>query len=420
MSRSSRVLFVAYGGGHVSMVMPVIRALREKAPDIECILMALTTGMVKARAAGFNTLGYRDFLHLTDREAALRWGNALHAGNNSPDVPAEESVAYLGINYLDLIDQHGEEGAAAVYREHGRYGFRPLGFMRRVVRDVAPDVVVATNSPRSEEAALEAAIELDIPSIGMVDLFGIDADPYLWRPRKPTRTCVLSDVVRDRLLARGFDPASVTVTGNPAFDGLASPDTAALAREFIEARGWRGLTPILYAGNIEPATHPATPVPAGHALSLEAEAVLRGMVRDDASLALVIRYHPSEWHTYPPHVPQARVHFSIPSREPIHPLILAAKAVVVQNSTVGLEAAVAGKPVVSLESSPSAHALFSLAALQVSTPCPEPVALPGVLAGILSGDREARAPLQYRSDGRAATRVADVVVGCLAGSRGRV
>ena len=413
---SRRALFVSYGGGHVSMVMPVIRALREKAPDLECILMALTTGMGKARAAGFDSLGYRDFLHLTDRRAALHWGTALQAGNNSPDVPTDESIAYLGINYLDLIDQHGEEGAAALYRERGRYGFRPLGFMRRVVGDVAPDVVIATNSPRSEAAALDAAIDLGIPSVGMIDLFGIDADSYVWRPRKPLRTCVISEIVRTRLLARGFGPSGVVVTGNPAFDGLASPDSALLARAFIQARGWQGLSPILYAGNVEPATHPSTPVPAGHALSQEAEAVLRDMVRRDSTLALVIRYHPSEWHTYPPHVPQERVHFSIPSQEPIHPLILAAKAVVVQNSTVGLESAVAGRPVVSLENSPSAHAQFSLAALQVSTPCPDPAALPQVLSAVMAS--EATVPAQFRSDGGAAARVAEVVTGCLAARGG--
>lgn len=413
-----RALFVSYGGGHVSMVMPVIRVLREREPDVECLLMALTTGWGKARAAGFEALGYRDFLHLVDGQEAVRWGRALHAGNASPDVGEEESVAYLGVNYLDLIAQHGEEGAAALYRERGRYGFRPLGFMRRVVGHLAPDIVIATNSPRSEEAALDAAGELGIPSVGMIDLFGLDADPYVWRARKPTRTCVISPVVRDRLLARGFEAGAVAVTGNPAFDGLFSPASTALADEFVAARGWRGLSPVLYAGNIEPAAHPATPVPPGHALSLEAEAVLREMVRGDPSLALVIRFHPSEWHTYPPHVPQARVHFSVPSREPIHPLILAAKAVVVQNSTVGLEAAVAGKPVVSLENSPSAHASFSLASLQVSTPCPQPADLPRVLEGVLS--REAGVPPQYRSDGKAAFRVADVVAACLGVGKCRV
>ncbi|MET0311556.1 MAG: UDP-glycosyltransferase [Burkholderiaceae bacterium] len=406
-----RALFVSYGGGHVSMVMPVIRALRESRPDIECVLMALTTGLGKARAAGFEAVGYRDFLYLGDREAALRRGAQLQAGNTSPDVPADESAAYLGINYQELVDSHGEEGAAALYAERGRYGFRPTAFMRRVIREIAPDVVVATNSPRSEEAALEAAADLGIPAVGMIDLFGTDADPYVWRARKPLRTCVISQPVRQRLLARGFDPAGVVVTGNPAFDGLASPENAQQAEAFLAARGWQGLAPILFTGNIEPATHPATPVAAGHSLSLEAEGVLREMVRNDPSLALVIRYHPSEWHTYPPHVPQERVHFSIPSQEPIHPLILAARAVVVQNSTVGLESAVAGRPVVSLENSPSAHAGFSLAALGVSTGCPSPAALPQVLDAVLS--REAAVPREYRSDGRAAGRVADVVAGCL-------
>ena len=44
MSRSPRVLFVSYGGGHIGMVLPVIRELEALIPAVQCELMALTTG----------------------------------------------------------------------------------------------------------------------------------------------------------------------------------------------------------------------------------------------------------------------------------------------------------------------------------------------------------------------------------------
>ena len=169
MSAAPRILFVTYGGGHVGMVLPVIRELEALLPGVDCQLMALTTGHLKARAVR-PTLGYKDFLHLVDADAVRSWGERLSEGNTSPDVPADETIAYLGINYLDLIAQHGEVGAADLYREQGRYGFRPLHFMRRVIDAVQPDVVVATNSPRSEQAALDVAGEGGSPSVGMVDL----------------------------------------------------------------------------------------------------------------------------------------------------------------------------------------------------------------------------------------------------------
>ena len=139
MSAAPRILFVTYGGGHVGMVLPVIRELEALLPGVDCQLMALTTGHLKARAVR-PTLGYKDFLHLVDADAVRSWGERLSEGNTSPDVPADETIAYLGINYLDLIAQHGEVGAADLYREQGRYGFRPLHFMRRVIDAVQPDV----------------------------------------------------------------------------------------------------------------------------------------------------------------------------------------------------------------------------------------------------------------------------------------
>ena len=149
MSRAPRVLFVSYGGGHIGMVLPVIRELEALLPGVQCTLLALTTGHLKAQAARPDTLGYRNFLHLVDADAARAWGERLSEGNTSPDVPRDETIAYLGINYLDLIAQYGETGAADLYCERGRYGFRPLHFMRAVMDALQPDAVVATNSPRS-------------------------------------------------------------------------------------------------------------------------------------------------------------------------------------------------------------------------------------------------------------------------------
>ena len=407
MSRPPRALFVTYGGGHVGMVLPVIRELETQWPGVDCQLMALTTGHIKAKAVR-PAMGYRDWMHLVDAGAARSWGERLSEGNTSPDVPLEETVAYLGINYLDLIEQHGADGAADIYRQHGRYGFLPLYFMRRVIEALQPDVVVATNSPRSEQAALEAAKAQGVPSVGMVDLFGLDSDTYVMRDIKPDWTCVIAERVRERLVQRSFPAERVVVTGNPAFDGLFSPDNQRLAGAFLAQRGWQGLHPVLFAGHVEPCAHPDTPVLAGQSLPREIEAVLREHVRHRPDLALIVRYHPSDWSSYPRLPDEPRVHFSEPPSEPIHPLILASQAVVVQTSTVGLESAVAGKPVISVENSPAAHTWFSLARQGVASPCTTPQDLPETLTQALRGKTIGADPA-FRSDGHAAARVAQVV-----------
>lgn len=388
------------------MVLPVILALERSRPEIDCVLLALTTGHMKARAIR-PTLGYRDFLHLVDAGAAKFWGEELSRGNFSPDVSPDETVAYLGVNYLELIAIHGDAGAAELYRNRGRYGFWPLDFMRRLLEDMAPDVVIATNSPRSEQAALEAARAMAIPCVGMVDLFGLDSDGYVIRVTKPDWTCVISEAVKQRLVAHGFEASHVIATGNPAFDGLFSSENKRLAAEFMARRGWHGLSPILWAGHKESAGDGLTSIHTGHEFALGAEAVLREFVRGRKDSALVVRYHPSEWHTFPRLEPQARVHFSEPSLESIHPLILAAKAVVVQNSTVGLEAAVAGVPAISLEYAPSIRESFSLAEMGVTTPCYSAGELPGILDGLLA--TQAGVSTDYASDAKASERVALVI-----------
>lgn len=408
MSRAPRALFFSYGGGHIGMVLPVMRELEALLPGVQCPLLALTTGHLKAKAVRPDALGYKDFLHLVDADAARAWGERLSEGNTSPDVPTGETIAYLGINYLDLITQHGETGAADLYREQGRYSFKPLHFMRRLIDAMQPDAVVATNSPRSERAALDVARERGIPGIGMVDLFGLDSDTYVLHEPKPAWTCVISEGVRQRLIARGFHAGSVVVTGNPAFDGLFSDENRDRAKHFLADRGWSQLKPILFAGHWEPQAHPATPVPVGQALPREIEAVLREHVRQREDRALIVRYHPSDWTQYPRLPDEPRIHFSEPPKEAIHPLILASQAVVVQTSTVGLESAVGGKPVVSIESSPAAHIWFSLARLGVATPCATPTDLPAVLSAVLCGQGQSPDP-SFRSDGQAAGRVAKVV-----------
>lgn len=389
------------------MILPVIKQLRLLEPDTECVLLALTTAYGSAKKAGEQPIGYKDLLYLVDAQQALRWGESLLGQNSSPDVSNEESVAYLGINYLDLIAQHGESGAAELYADKGRYGFLPLRLMNLLMAALRPDVVVTTNSPRSEEASLAIAVARGIPSVGMVDLFGLDSDAYVLREIKPDWTCVLADSVRDRLIRRGFSADRVRVTGNPGFDGLFTPENRQLAEAFVLQKGWLGKHIIFNAGAWEPATHPDSDIPAGRSFPIAIESILREYVRSRPNTALIQRYHPSDWFHYPRLLEDPLIHFSEPPNEPIHPLLLASSIVVNTNSTVGLEAAVAGKPVISIENSPSVLGWFSLAKLGASYPSATHRDLPAILDSMRAG----AAPRGgYQSDGRAGLRVAQLLV----------
>jgi hypothetical protein len=345
-----KVLFTCYGGGHVEMVLPVMRALRERVPGVEARIFALTTAAGVARRAGEEPLGFRDFCSGERGARALAFGEQLIGEQQHPDVTREESLAYLGLNFLDWVDELGEAGAWERWRAKGRQGFKPAKFFEGVLRALRPDVVVATNSPRSEQAALEAAHALGIPSLSMVDLFALAADPYRARSIHADRIAVLSPATRDNLVAAGVARERIVVTGNPAFDALTGPEAQDTARRFRAERGWGERPVVFWAGGLEP--DDADPRWAGAALGQAVQRQLESwtLAREDACLA--IRYHPNEWPRFTQPASHPRIHWSQPDREGLLPVLAAADIVVVQATTVGAQAHAAGKQVLGLSFSP--------------------------------------------------------------------
>jgi hypothetical protein len=264
-------------------------------------------------------------------------------------------------------------------------------------------VVVATNSPRSEQAAIEAAHALGIPSLSMVDLFALLADPYRERAVHADRITVLSQATRDNLVQAGVEPQRIVVTGNPAFDNLAGPEAHDAAQRFRAERAWDGRPVVLWAGHMEP--DDADPRWAGSALgqAVQERLVEWTLSRDDVRLA--IRYHPNEWHRFTPPAPHPRLHWSQPDREPLLPVLAAADAVVVQATTVGAQAHAAGKQVVSLAFSPLVRRSgMDYGRLGMGSAANEVEALPALLAQQLAA--AGRDPPAAGQQGCAAERVA--------------
>lgn len=261
-------------------------------------------------------------------------------------------MAYLGFNFLEWVDAGGEDRAWERWTATGRQGFLPVQFFVRVLQQLSPDVVVTTNSPRSEQAAIEAASQLGIPSLSMVDLFALPGDLYSQRRVHASRITVLAEATRSNLLAAGIEAQRVVVTGNPAMDAIALPAAAEAGKCWRAARGW---TPdarvVLWAGHKEPddASHASW---AGCALGDTVQQRLLLWVAEDALAHLAIRYHPNEWHEFSQPPLHPRIHWSQPDAEPLLPVLMGSDAVVVQASTVGVQAFVAGKRLICLGFSP--------------------------------------------------------------------
>ena len=59
---------------------------------------------------------------------AIAWGKQLSAEYHRPEsgIDEEESVAYLGLSYWDLVQRHGEAQAANLFQHNmgGRLSYR--------------------------------------------------------------------------------------------------------------------------------------------------------------------------------------------------------------------------------------------------------------------------------------------------------
>ncbi len=332
-----KVLFVAYGSGHIKMVVPVAQALAASGKATPVVL-ALTTAAPVARAAGLEVIQFKDFVTKSDH-AALELGRQLMQGLGGPVADPQESAAYLGLSMADLIADVGTEEAQRAYRQFGRQAFLPVPTLRRILRRVASDLVVCTNSPRAERAAVLAARQLGIPSICMVDLFAMDEVKWIGAADYADRVCVLNESVREFLVAAGRAPEQVVVTGNPAFDALNAPAAQAQGRQMRAAQGWSHRRVILWPTQVEPALHPFDGRSGDPSLPTRALAAVMQWVRDRSDAVLCIRARAGE---AVPTVPADPRIVLMGQDWPLAPLLHATDLVVTLNSTVGLEGHLAG------------------------------------------------------------------------------
>ena len=347
MERSLPVwLFVSYGGGHVQALLPVAKRVRELGLA-QPVYLALTTAAAVVRDSGIPTIGFGDLI-TPDDERARRKGEELAAQLQVQAAERGESIAYLGLSYTDMEDRLGQKAAAECYRQYGRQSFLPLGILERAIRRWQPAMVVATNSPRAEQAAIECARTLGVPSVCLVDLLGIWERNLLARPGYADAVCVLNDAVRDSLIAAGRAPEDVCVTGNPAFDTVLDPAMIAAGAAYRRQAGWDALHVCLYASSPEPTSIPGVPGAGDPALPRRIEQALLDAVQANPALALWIRRHPSEAPAAEAGHPRIRVS---PRDMPLHACIHASDEVVVTVSTVGVEAGLAGKSVTQVRGS---------------------------------------------------------------------
>lgn len=342
-----KILFVAYGGGHVAMLAPVCKHLLASGHQVH--FLALTTAPQYLENEGLTGFGFKDIPGSLLPEVQSIGEKLTNDLPNGGLVSREESIAYMGRSFLDLVDQYSEAEAERLFEKKGRQAFLPVRTMKQVIDWLAPDVVVATNSPRAEQAAILAAAEIGIPSVCVVDMFALQEIQWIGKAGYASRVCVLSQAVREMFINYGRAQNEVIVTGNPAFDRLKSESLPERATDLRRLKGWKNAPVIVYASQVEPELHPFNGTKGDPLLPERYEKELYRIARDHADWRVVIRPHPSEnrlgWSSLPDHV------YYSDSREQLDVLLTAADLVITLTSTVGLEASLLGTPVISIQGS---------------------------------------------------------------------
>ncbi|MFA4133392.1 MULTISPECIES: UDP-N-acetylglucosamine 2-epimerase [unclassified Brevibacillus] len=330
------MLFVTYGGGHVNAIFPVIKELQQTT-EWEITTLGLTTAGNVLKKEGIPYIGFKDLIEPTVDNYALEIGSLLANESDNSKVPYEESVAYLGLSYVDLEKRHGKQEASKLYKEQGRQAFLPLSILERLIKKVNPNVIVTTNSPRAEQATVMTAKKFSIPCVCLVDLFAVDEFPRLAQKGYGNRICVITNRVKEKLISAGRTEEEIVVTGNPAFDKLADETIPQKARIFRNEKKWDNKKTILWASqpNVEQPQLPRM---------IEAE--LLELLNGHEDWHIVFRPHPSEQIVYN-HLPE-RVTISDTNDE-LPVLIKAVDMVLTMTSTVGLESVLIGKPLVTVD-----------------------------------------------------------------------
>jgi len=333
-----KILVVTYGGGHVNLLVPVIKALQQRG-DVSLAVLGLSiAGQVLARAAiPYSTYlayltpdEYRAVADAYGKQLAERW----HVDGKG--ISYEDSVAYLGINMRDLVALVGEETAWQEINTRGRQAFLPLQMMEHVVRTEVPDLILTGISPRSERAVTMVGKQLGIPTINMHDYLATEKRHFL----EADRIGVMSSITRDNLVRLGHSPEKIVVTGQPAFDTIAKHTFD--RNEVLSELGIAEL----------PARHVivyGTQALPGDIEQRHLEAVLDTVAELGSSFYLIIKPHPGQNRLgyYQEQIYHKNIS-GLATEVDIRKLISVCDLLITFYSTIALETILMGKPLVQL------------------------------------------------------------------------
>lgn len=222
----------------------------------------------------------------------------------------------------------------------------------------------SVNQVMLENRFLKAAREISIPSVAVLDFWSNYTERFSDQEGRltcvPDRIAVMDEQARSDMIAEGFDPSRLIVTGQPAFDDLIQTRMQFTGAQKCDVRAQLGISDnelfILFASQPLSAlygTDTANPLYPGFSeqavLSSLVEALERIADESGRAIALVVRPHPREDREWLTSVQSARIRIVISSEGGSRNVVMAADLVSGMNSVLLLEACYLGCVTVSLQ-----------------------------------------------------------------------
>ena len=337
-----KVFVASYGGAHSQALIPIVEHLNnDELWNVE--ILGLTYAHRDFYEAGFvETWDFDSILRAASPryEQLIEIGDKILPSGFDPTVGYENTRAYYGSGFLDLVDKEGMETGTAKFLELERKSFFPIQTAEEVLAFISPDIVVTTNSPRMERAIVVAARNQGLPVIIVVPTFLSFELEWLGDDKYGTHVCVFNDAVK-RVLENYGRKKCISVTGNPHYHRFV---TRAIGQQHVHNPN-PAVVKVLYLAQQE--IHP---------MGLEADRLNPNMLcmdvlaelkslEDQGICEAAVRFHPKQVASMANVEVPIRV---VPSNIPLADVVSEFDMVVSVNSSAAIECQLLGLPVLEL------------------------------------------------------------------------
>lgn len=222
-----KIFMICYGGGHAEIIKEVYKNLID-IPNIQIVILALTMSKYIFDRDNIPYKQISDYYDEENEKEIYSLGKNFCIKNNiDTSIGEKETYLYHGYSLFELEKKYGEKKVYEGFKKLGRRIFLPLSFMKKIIEKEMPNLVITTNSPRFEKAALIISKEMGINTLSIEDLFGVENEGMskeivnflndkVYENVYGDYLCIISEESKKNLLSNKVN--KVFTTGNPSFD----------------------------------------------------------------------------------------------------------------------------------------------------------------------------------------------------------